>query len=230
MQDRFFTNGHPELILEWNNARATDWRHIRRLFVDAYMSAYANCSLKELGFDKGLSKSEAEMSDGEKQKIKAEHFASAYQSEKKKIDDQGYPRRIHYLVARYYDHPAAFFVMEMNYKTGHVYLRWVTVARAFQGKGLGEKMLDEVARHFPEASGLELYTSISNKGSQKFYKRYGFDYAGKLNFSEPEPRSLGLASFIRDVITGRELFLPADDRTDTPELCTGLTKSLRMRV
>ena len=115
------------------------------------------------------------------------YFKEEYETERNKIIEQDWhtPRRIHYLVVRYQDQPIAFFSCELNYKSGRIYMRWVTMSPTFQRLGLGKMMLEEVNKHFPENTGMELYTRLANHSARKFYSKVGFVDTTKFDFSEP---------------------------------------------
>lgn len=44
----FFKKNQPELTLEWNSAKKSDWKIIRRNFIAAYLSAYENSPSEKL--------------------------------------------------------------------------------------------------------------------------------------------------------------------------------------
>lgn len=110
-------------------------------------------------------------------------FEEEFEEEKKKIHAD--ESKIDYVIARFHDRPIAFFACEENYKSGRVYLRWVTMQPAFHRNGLGEIMLSEIAKHYPEAIGMELYTRKANQAAQAFYKNRGFKAAINFDFEEP---------------------------------------------
>ena len=108
------------------------------------------------------------------------YFEKSFIEEKQNILSQ--EKKIEYLIARFHERPIGFFVSEVNFKSSHIYLRYVTLSPAFHRQGLGEKMLDEVVKHYPDATGLELYTRTANIGAQAFYKHYGFKAYSQFNF------------------------------------------------
>ncbi len=117
------------------------------------------------------------------------YFEEEYEGERNKIlkQDKGTNQRIHYLVARFEDRPIAFVSCELNYKSGRIYMRWVTMSPSFQRQGLGGMMFEEVRKHFPENTGIELYTRVANHPARSFYTKLGFKDTTKFDFSEPKP-------------------------------------------
>lgn len=112
-------------------------------------------------------------------------FEDCYQCEKTAIEEQTLkrPYSIQYIIARLHDRPIGFISCNQNYKSGHVYLRWVNLANGFQGKGLGRRMLEEITKHFSETIGIELYTRCSNKGAMRFYSSCGLQPVNNISGS-----------------------------------------------
>lgn len=103
------------------------------------------------------------------------YFEESYNGEKAAIEQGGVEggSPIQYVVARLNDRPIGFISCAQNYKSGQVNLRWVNISPYFQGEGLGRCMLEEVAKRYPHAIGLELYTRKLNKGALHFYPSCG---------------------------------------------------------
>ncbi|STX81363.1 ribosomal-protein-alanine acetyltransferase [Legionella busanensis] len=131
------------------------------------------------------------------------YFEHDFSEEKHKIDSQA--KKIDYLIARFHDKPIAFFACEYNYKSAHVYLRFVTLSPSFHRLGLGEKILDEIVRNYPDATGMELYTRNANFGAQAFYKHYRFNEYREFEFKKP------ILSLDKN-----KLYFPDDDATNNP--------------
>lgn len=147
------------------------------------------------------------------------HFAELYKMEKDTLIKQGNPPHIHYLIARYQDQPVAFFSCQLNYQSGRIYLRWVTMSPTFQRLGLGKRMLEELNRRFPENIGMELYTRVANS-ARDFYRKMGFIETNQYDFSEPslsDPLSKQpgyFAKFVRKWLSAeadRTCFGPTDE-------------------
>ncbi len=64
-------------------------------------------------------------------------------------------------------------------------MRWVTMSPSFQRQGLGGMLFEEVRKHFPKNTGIELYTRKANHPAQSFYKKIGFSDTTSFDFSEP---------------------------------------------
>lgn len=140
------------------------------------------------------------------------HFESDFKEEKHKIDSKS--KKIDYIIARYHEQPVVFFVCELNYKTGFIYLRFVTIEPAFHRLGLGRKMLQQITKRYPDAKGLELYTRRANYSAQSFYKSIGFQEYKEFSFEEP------MISLKPD----NKLYFPTDDSTSQPEAFIGFRK------
>jgi len=153
------------------------------------------------------------------------YFSHAFTEETKKIAERSATSldKIHYLIAYFHEHPVAFYVSQMNFKTGHVYMRWVTIAPGFQREHLGDLMLKEVERHFPEATGIDLYTLFVNRAALKYYHQHNFMEVAHLNFAEPKQQTEN-ARYVRAWLNGKKFCLPADDGTDTPDAFVGCMK------
>jgi ribosomal protein S18 acetylase RimI-like enzyme len=132
------------------------------------------------------------------------YFENDFINEKIKIHSTN--KKIDYLIARYNDAPIAFFVTELNYKSGRVYLRWVTIEPGFHRQGLGEIIMSQIAKHYPDAIGMELYTRKANVSAQKFYKHCGFQETQNFEFGQPTFKLNGKI----------KLYLPEDDMTHSP--------------
>lgn len=136
------------------------------------------------------------------------YFEDDFNDEYNKIK-QG--QRINYLVVRFEEQPVAFFSTELNYKSGHVYLRFVTVAPAFHQLGLGKAALNEIAKYYPESTGMELYTRNANHAAIGFYEHVDFK-SGPFDFSE------------RDLLSQLYYYFPTSDATSHPECFKGYFK------
>jgi len=107
-------------------------------------------------------------------------FREDFEGEKFKIHSQTnkinwlYQNKIQYVLARLEDSVVGFVVCQFNPKTARAYLRWVTLAPNFHGRGLGKFMLEAVEKHFQEAIGIELYTRTENQAARGFYGKVGF--------------------------------------------------------
>ncbi len=139
------------------------------------------------------------------------YFEADFSEEKHKIDSQA--MKIDYLIARFHDKPIAFFVCKYNYKSAHVYLRFVTLSPAFHRLGLGEKILDEIVKNYPDATGMELYTRKANSGAQAFYKHDGFNESTEFEFDKP------ILSLDKN-----KLYFPEDDPTNNPSAFIAFSK------
>ncbi|MEW9837710.1 GNAT family N-acetyltransferase [Mesorhizobium marinum] len=60
-----------------------------------------------------------------------------------------------------------------------VTLRQLYVRPAFQGRGVGGMLLDEIIESFPEASLFRLEVEEANAGAIGFYRSQGFEQAGR---------------------------------------------------
>lgn len=127
----------------------------------------------------------------------------------------GSSKNIDYLVTRYHEQPIAFFVCELNYKTAHVYLRFVTIEPAFHRLGLGKMILEQISKYYPEANGMQLYTRKANHSAQSFYKECGFQEHA-FNFGKPTFMSNQTSS----------LCLPENDATDYPKAFVAFNKDM----
>ena len=146
------------------------------------------------------------------------HFESEFLEEKHKIESK--TKKIDYLMARFHDQPIAFFVCELNYKSAKIYLRFVTIEPAFHRLGLGEKMLDQIAHHYPQALGMELYTRKANIAAQSFYKHYGFLEFQQFDFWSP---TISLKK-------SEKLFFPEDDSTSQPNAFIAFSKDFESKA
>lgn len=214
---------------EWNAADQLDWPKIEHLFVNAYISAYQDCDLNELAIPQCENNDQSQVS---KVDVLSQYFKHEFQAEKRKIlsQDQQDPYRSHYLIARFHNQPIAFFVCQLNYKSGRTYLRWVTINPAFHHQGIGRAMLDEITKRFPQSKGLELYTRIANIKSKLFYEKCGFSQTNEFDFEEPSPdleqKPKGyFTNFIHDWLDNRKLFPPLDEKISKPENFIGFIKN-----
>ncbi len=140
------------------------------------------------------------------------YFEEDFDQEHKKIHSGS--KKIDYLIVRFSDHPVAFFATELNYKSGHVYLRFVTVSPAFHNLGLGKNSLMQIAKHYPQATGMELYTRNANHAAKGFYNHEGFK-ASLFDFKE------------HDLLDSMRCHFPTDDSTSHPESFVGYCKLMK---
>lgn len=188
-----------DFTFRWNeHFLSTDRAIIKNLFVAAYTGAYTKYSPKDIAIH----------SDEKMEK----YFATEFDHEWKKIKEQENDKRIHYLIARYCDHPVGFISCELNKKSGRIYIRWATISPSFQRQGIGEKMFNAVNKHFPDNLGMELYTRTANTGSQNFYQKYGCQPVTQLDFSEPSDEK-SIPGFIKQWLHGyhRNILYPPKD-------------------
>ncbi|MES2615224.1 MAG: GNAT family N-acetyltransferase [Bdellovibrionota bacterium] len=127
-----------------------------------------------------------------------------FQELKKSLDDVSSQKD--YLVVRYHDRPVAFFVSQVNYKSGFVYLNWVTVSPGFQQEGLGKLVMEQLHKRYPEAAGIEVYSFGKNVGAVEFYKHCGFKIFDDFHFEKP----------ILTLETTSALYFPSTDMTSLP--------------
>ena len=132
------------------------------------------------------------------------YFEAEFKEEIQKIKSEA--KNIDYLIVRFHDQPIAFFVSQLNYKSSHVYLRFVTVEPAFQRLGLGEKALEEIEKHYPDTTGMELYTRKANS-ARSFYTHCGLQEYTQFDFDQPTLTKNNDAT----------LHLPEDDATTHPD-------------
>lgn len=140
------------------------------------------------------------------------YFENDFDDEENKIHSHG--KKLDYLIARFHDRPFAFFVCEYNYKSAHVYLRFVTMSPSFHRLGLGEKILEEIVKRYPDATGMELYTRKANHGAQVFYKHCGLIEYQQFDFDKP----------VIELGPRKKLSLPNDDATSHPEAFVAFSK------
>ncbi|WP_419421020.1 GNAT family N-acetyltransferase [Legionella sp. D16C41] len=140
-------------------------------------------------------------------------FEQDFKEEREKI--ALHKERLDYLVVRYQEQPIAFFVTELNKKSGRINLRWVTIAPSCHQQGLGKLILEQITNYYPEAIGMELYTRKVNHSAQQFYEHCGFKRAEELQFGRPTFENN------KDKVI---LYLPEDDATNTPEEFIGFYK------
>lgn len=136
--------------------------------------------------------------------------------------------KVHYLTAYYHEHPIAFTICQLNYKTAHIYVRWAVIAPGFQRAGLGEKLFQAVERHFPDAKGIDLYARDVNDGALRFYdKNHFIKPLLPIHFDEPTHRH-EIPDFIRTCVKSpaEKFHLPADDAAD-PDHCVGYMRPFR---
>lgn len=141
------------------------------------------------------------------------YFEHDFYEEKRKLDAR--EKKIDYIVARLYDNPIAFFVCELNSKSARIYLRWVTIEPGFHRQGLGKIILDQIAKRYPDAIGMELYTRKANYPAQKFYKHYGFQEVSNFKFGKPLLTLGGITT----------LYLPDDEATNSLNAFVAFHKS-----
>jgi ribosomal protein S18 acetylase RimI-like enzyme len=126
-------------------------------------------------------------------------------------------KKIDYLITRFHNQPIAFFVCELNYKSGNIYLRFVTMEPAFHRQGLGQLILNQITKKHPEAIGMELYTRIANHPAKSFYASNGFKDFEQFEFGKPEVS-------LKPIQT---LYFPDDDGTSHPEAFIAFRKARR---
>ncbi len=156
------------------------------------------------------------------------NFESMFDEEMDKILKQHHQKRIfdiQYIVARYHEHPIGFISCSQNYKSGNVYLRYVTVSPGFHRLHIGQKMLKAIEKHY-NTSGLELYTREHNKIAKQFYSQYGFVSIKKFWSDEPIKKDNKISGeelklYVEKWLSGGCLFPPLDDATSRPDLNVG---------
>ena len=139
------------------------------------------------------------------------NFEADFYQEHRKILSAS--KKLDYLIVRFHGQPIAFFVTELYY--AHVYLRFITIAPAFHRLGLGEMILEQVDKHYPDATGMDLYTRNTNSSSHSFYKKCGFREFKQFDFKE----------LCLDATSSEKLYFPSDDGTDDPESCIGFSRT-----
>lgn len=192
---RFFQLSN--ITLQWNEKLSSnEILFIKNFFVKSYIESYKKCTHHELAIDPKIEYSE--------------YFGHEFDGEIKKISD--YKQfNIHYLIARYEDHPIGLISCELNKKSGRVYIRWAVIHQKSQRIGLGEKMFNAISKRFPESRGLELYTRRANIPSQRFYHKNGFTTLEKFNFNEPGDSKI-ISTFVKSLFeNGGILYPPADE-------------------
>lgn len=228
---------HPDKLkndirLEWNAASGSDWPKIEHLFINAYISAYKDCDPKEFASD-DEEDNDDKISFND---LLYRHFKKDFDAEKEKISNQNNRDRYrsHYLIARFHDQPIAFFVCQLNYKSGRIYLRWITMHPKFHKHGIGSAMLKEIANRFPKSKGLELYTRKINESAQLFYTKCGFSPISEFDFEEPlldsEKQPGYFSRFVEGWLNNEKLFPPLDEKTSQPENFIGFAKEHRKRT
>lgn len=141
------------------------------------------------------------------------YFETHFDEEKLKIADD--KKKINYLILRFNEQPIAFFTCEFNYKSGRIYLRFINISPTFHRLGLGQIILEEISKHYPEAIGLELYARKDNYSAIGFYKRCGFQKYRQFDFKEPFFKGLQVSG----------LHFPNDDGTDNVDEFIAFAKS-----
>ena len=85
--------------------------------------------------------------------------------------------------------PVGFVMLHENPKNGKYYLWRFMIDAKYQGRGYGRKALDLVikrVRKKPKAKALTLSVVRAECGAEVFYKMFGFDFTGKIEYGEHE--------------------------------------------
>ena len=85
--------------------------------------------------------------------------------------------------------PVGFVMLHENPKRGTYYLWRFMIDAKYQGRGYGRKALDLVikrVRKKPKARALTLSCHRAEGGPEVFYKMFGFDFTGKIEYGEHE--------------------------------------------
>jgi ribosomal protein S18 acetylase RimI-like enzyme len=177
-----------EINFTWNDATERDWHIIRRLFVAAYKSSYITKELAELDIAETYQSTARRMcaaagisADKSERYIKEKSlelsFLADFKSERNKLALAEITDlyRMQYLLARTgAGYPVGFIVVQPNYKSGRIYLRWVTLNPVVHRYGIGGEMLKVLLKRYSEFKGLELYTRTVNSNAISFYTHWGF--------------------------------------------------------
>jgi GNAT superfamily N-acetyltransferase len=78
------------------------------------------------------------------------------------------------------------FFEEHHIKEPHYYIRYIGVAPAFQGQGLGAALLRPTLDRCDE-EGVPAYLEASTERSSRFYARLGFEHLGELHIPDGPP-------------------------------------------
>lgn len=79
--------------------------------------------------------------------------------------------------------PVGFVMLAENPKRGQYYLWRFMIDAKYQGEGYGKKALELIikrAKRNPKAKALYLCTIRAEGSADKFYKRFGFEFTGKM--------------------------------------------------
>jgi len=85
--------------------------------------------------------------------------------------------------------PVGFVMLHENPKRGTYCLWRFMIDAKYQGKGYGRKALNLVikrVRKKPKAKALTLSVVRAERGAEVFYKMFGFDFTGKIEYGEHE--------------------------------------------
>ena len=235
------------ITFTWNDADQRDWQIIQKLFVDAYISSYENAYIDELGLNhqhiehasmviNKHGKNPEEIAKLIKLKALKLSFTEDFENEKVQIltQDQSNQYKIQYIIARTaFGYPIAFVACQLNYKTGHVYLRWVTVNPKVHGFGLGRMLLNNIRKRYDTLS-LELYTRRANTQARGFYEHCGFSEI-QLGLEEPVDSVLQhigetkpTTALLLYFLCNKQLFPPDGEQTSHSEIYIGYTASQKM--
>ena len=72
------------------------------------------------------------------------------------------------------DERAGFIWSSLQDKRKTLWIDSIVILPEFQGRGLGTKIIDLVALHYPEIDKIELGVQKTNKKALNFYKKIGF--------------------------------------------------------
>ncbi|MBP9777979.1 MAG: GNAT family N-acetyltransferase [Rickettsiaceae bacterium] len=229
-----------EINFTWNDATEMDWPIIRRLFVAAYKFSYITKNLTELDIAETYQSAARRMciaakvgEDKSEQYIKEKSlelsFLADFKSERNKLAfaEITDPYRMQYLLARTGSgYPVGFIVVQLNYKSGRVYLRWVTINPVVHRHGIGSEMLKLILKRYPECKGLELYTRIANSNAISFYTRCGFKKVDVDSAVEHSVRRPMILRWLRE----NKLFPPEDEGTEHLDSYRGFCFNLPRRT
>ena len=91
----------------------------------------------------------------------------------------------------------------------------LTIEPGFHRQGLGEIILDQIAKRYPDSIGMELYTRKANYSAQIFYKHSGFQVASNFEFGKP----------LLTLNNMPTLYFPDDEIANSPDAFVAYYKS-----
>lgn len=85
--------------------------------------------------------------------------------------------------------PVGFIMLYESPKRGVYYLWRFMIDTKYQGRGYGRKALQLIINHvkkMPHAKSLTLSVVRAEGGAEEFYKKFGFEFTGKIEYGEHE--------------------------------------------